>query len=271
MNIIFKKIFIAPLLLSLLSCNSPSNNQNTVILIKTTLGDIKIKLYDDTPIHRDNFIKLINSGFYEGVSFHRIIKDFMIQTGDPVTRTLSKTILPDSLNTYTIPAEIRPNHFHKKGALAAAREGNDINPYMRSSGTQFYIVQGVKFTDSELTEAEQRINNNIKQSIFSKFIKQTADSVKLTGKVIPESQIQQIASLKMFQFLTEYKDYKIPPEQRIIYKNTGGVPRLDATYTVFGEVIDGIDIIDRIASVPTDNKDKPFNDIKIIKIKIVKN
>ena len=113
-----------------------------LILMKTTLGDIKIKLYDETPLHRDNFIKLVNSGFYDGISFHRVINDFMIQAGDPLTRTVPISKTADTLNTYTIPAEFNRLHFHKKGALAAAREGNDVNPEMRSSGTQFYIVQG---------------------------------------------------------------------------------------------------------------------------------
>jgi peptidylprolyl isomerase len=270
MNIFLKKLLLLPVLLSVISCNTPGNNENTLISIKTSLGDIKIKLYDGTPLHRDNFIKLINTGFYDGVSFHRIIKDFMIQAGDPATKSGPVTNLPDSLNTYTIPAEFTMQYFHKKGALAAAREGNDVNPDMRSSGTQFYIVQGVKYTDENLVLAEQRINNNIKQGIFNKFIRATTDSVRLSGKTIPEGAVQEIASVRMFQFLANNKEFKIPEEQRNVYKSIGGVPRLDGTYTVFGEVIEGLDVVDKIAAVSTDSKDKPVNDIKIIKIKIVK-
>ena len=132
------------------------------------MGDIKIKLYDGTPVHRDNFIRLINSSFYDGISFHRIIKNFMIQAGDPLTKSASSKNFPDSLKTYTIPSEFDARYFHKKGALAAARQGNDVNPEMRSSGTQFYIVQGVKLTDNDLNEAENRINGNIK-SVFPLF------------------------------------------------------------------------------------------------------
>ncbi|MEI6048307.1 MAG: peptidylprolyl isomerase [Bacteroidota bacterium] len=271
MNILFRKVILAPVLLLSISCNAPLSNDKTVVLMKTTLGDIKIKLYDDTPIHRDNFIKLINSGFYDGISFHRIIKDFMIQAGDPATKSGPATNLPDSLNTYSIPAEFKSAYFHKKGALAAAREGNEINPEMRSSGTQFYIVQGIKYNDSGLIQAEQLINSNIKQGVFTKTLKQTVDSVKLTGITATDGEIQEIASLKMFQYLTDYKDYKIPAEQRNVYKNVGGVPRLDSTYTVFGEVIEGLYIIDKIAAVQTDSNDKPLNEIKIVKIKIVKN
>jgi peptidylprolyl isomerase len=270
MNKYFTKSLFLFSLAFFISCNAPGGNENTIVSIKTTMGEIKVKLYDGTPLHRDNFIKLVNSGFYDGISFHRIIKNFMIQAGDPSTRTGSSTKLPDSLNTYTIPAEFNRQYFHKKGALAAARQGNDVNPEMRSSGTQFYIVQGVKFNDDELNLAEQKINSNIKQGHFTSLLKETSDSVRLSGKSISEAEIQEIASVKMFNFLTGNTDYKIPEEQRIIYKTSGGTPRLDATYTVFGEVTEGLDIVDLIAEVKTDNSDKPVNEIKIIKMKILK-
>jgi peptidylprolyl isomerase len=271
MNTAIQKTIVLNMLLLLFSCSAPGGNENTTVSIKTTLGEIKIKLYDGTPIHRDNFIKLVNSGFYDGISFHRIIKDFMIQAGEPLTKSGPKTVVPDSLNTYTIPAEFNASYFHKKGALAAARQGNDVNPQMRSSGTQFYIVQGVKYSDEELNQAEKRINSNIKQSLFNRLLKESGDSVRMSGKTLSDSEIQEIASMKMFQYLTSHKDYKISDEQRSIYKSIGGTPRLDATYTVFGEVIEGLDVVDRIASVPTDRTDKPLNDVKIIKIKIIKN
>jgi peptidylprolyl isomerase len=269
MNMVFKKVLFLLILLFTISCNAPGGNENTVISIKTSLGDITIKLYDETPIHRDNFLKLINSGFFEGISFHRVIKDFMIQAGDPETKSGSKN-LPDSLKTYTIPAEFRPQYFHKKGALAAAREGNDVNPDMRSSGTQFYIVQGTKYSDDELNTAEQRINGNIKQALFNKIIKETTDSLKQNGKTTSDGEIQEIASVKMFQYLTDNKDFKIPAEQRVVYNSIGGTPRLDGTYTVFGEVTEGLDVVDRIAATATDSKDKPINDIRILKIKIIR-
>lgn len=250
---------------------SPTGNENSTVLIKTSLGDIKIKLYDSTPIHRDNFIHLVNSHFYDGISFHRIIKNFMIQTGDPETKSGSSKNMPDSIKTYTITAEFNNLYFHKKGALAAARQGDDVNPHKRSSGTQFYIVQGVKFSDDELNQVEQRINSNMKQGKFNTFMKATTDSVRMTGKEVTNAEIQQIASIKMFQFLSSYKDFKLSDDQRNIYKTSGGTPRLDGNYTVFGEVIEGLDIVDKIAEVPTDSNDKPLNEIKIIKIKIVKN
>jgi cyclophilin family peptidyl-prolyl cis-trans isomerase len=162
-------------------------------------------------------------------------------------------------------------YFHKRGALAAARQSNDVNPLMRSSGTQFYIVQGVKFSVDELNTAEQKINSNIKQSHFNTLIRETADSLRLSGKTMTDAEIQEIASIKMFQYLTEFKEYKMSEEQRNIYKTIGGTPRLDGTYTVFGEVTEGLDIVDKISAVPTDSGDRPLNDIKIIKVKIIKN
>ena len=234
------------------------------------MGDIKIKLYDGTPRYRDNFIKLINTGFYDGILFHRIIKNFMIQAGDPATRTGVVRNLPDSIKTYTIPAEFNNQYFHKKGALAAARQGNDVNPEMRSSGTQFYIVQGVILNDNDLNLAEQRINNNLKQALFSRLLKETADSVRLAQKTLSDAEIQEIASLKMYQYLADNKAYKLSEEQRNIYKTVGGTPLLDGTYTVFGEVIEGLNILDKIADVQTGVNDKPLNDIKIIRIKIIR-
>lgn len=269
MNLSFSKPVILLFIVLSVSCKTPAGNNNTYVSLKTSLGDITIKLYDSTPVHRDNFIRLVNSGFYDGISFHRIIKNFMIQAGDPATKSVQN--FPDSLKTYTLPAEFNPAYFHKKGALAAARQGDDVNPEMRSSGTQFYIVQGVKFTDEELDLAEQRINSSMKQRQFNGFLKQAADSARRTGKALSDGEIQEIASLKMFQFLTSYKDYKIPEEQRIVYKTLGGTPRLDGTYTVFGEVVKGLDIIDKIAEVQTDSNDKPVTPVKIIKMKIVKN
>jgi peptidylprolyl isomerase len=266
----FKKSLLLPFILILISCNTPEGSNNTKVLIKTSMGDIKIILYPDTPIHHDNFIKLINSGFYDGVLFHRIIKDFMIQTGDISTAPNKLKNLSDSLKNYTLPSEINRKYFHKRGALAAARLGNNLNPEMRSSGTQFYIVQGVKMTENELNLAEQHINNSLKQNLFYKIIKQTSDSVKLTGKSITDAEIQEIASGKMFQYLTTYDNYKFTEEQRTIYKSIGGTPLLDASYTVFGEVTEGLDVVDKISSVATDNKDKPLSEVKILKIKIEK-
>jgi peptidylprolyl isomerase len=269
MNKIVIRILIISVVLSAVSCSAPGGNENTVVLMKTTLGNIKLRLYNETPVHRDNFIRLVNSGFYDGISFHRVIKGFMIQAGDPSTRTVPIDKSDDSLNTYTIPPEFNRQFFHKKGALAAAREGNDVNPDMRSSGTNFYIIQGVKLTDDQLNQADQIINNNIKRALFNKFIHNFADSAVSSGTPLSDSDIQELASEKMFKYLVTEGNYKIPEVQRVAYKTLGGMPRLDGTYTVFGEVIDGLDVVDKIAAVKTDSTDKPLSDIKILKMKIL--
>ena len=263
------KLSLIILALLIQSCNSPaSNNKDVHVQIKTNLGDITVRLYDETPIHRDNFVKLVNSGFYDNVSFHRVIQNFMIQAGNPATKP-NANALPDSLNTYTIPAEFGAALFHKRGALAAARQGNEINPYMRSSGTQFYIVQGTKFTEEELNIVEQRINSQVRQAQFRIILKETADSVRAAGSTLTEAEIQDAASQKMFQYLTSTHEYTLTPEQRNAYMSVGGTPMLDATYTVFGEVMEGLAIVDRIAAETTDPTDKPVNNIVILKMTIV--
>ena len=270
MNTVAKRLCIPVFLLIVVACSTPRGSRGTVVSIKTTSGDIKVLLYDGTPIHRDNFIKLVNMGFYDGVSFHRVIKDFMIQAGDPTTRSGLTKEQMDTLNTDTIPAEFRLQYFHKKGALAAAREGNDVNPEMRSSGTQFYIVQGIKITDEELNNFQSKINSNIKQALFGKLIREVGDSARKSGTPLQEGEVQERASLKMFDYMSNHPDFKYTDDQKNTYRTIGGVPRLDQTYTVFGEVTEGLDIVDRIASVPTDQSDKPVTDVKIIKMKIVR-
>jgi len=141
---------------------------------------------------------------------------------------------------------------------------------MRSSGTQFYIVQGIVYDTAALSQEESRVNNNLKQAVFRKMIIETTDSVKATGSSLSEGEIQQIVSMKMFNFLSNNSDYSIPDDHKNVYTSIGGVPRLDGTYTVFGEVIEGLDVVDKIASESTDVTDKPLTDVKILKIKIVK-
>lgn len=269
MNKFYNHIFLSSVFILLFSCNAPGGNENTMISIKTSLGEIKILLYDGTPIHRDNFIKLVTSGAYDGVSFHRVIKDFMIQTGDLLTKSESLKSQSDTLNTYTLPAEFRSEYYHKKGAVAAARQGNNVNPAMRSSGTQFYIVQGIKHDREELTELAKKINNNIKQGLFSKLLKDLADSARLSGVPLQEAEIQERASFEMFKYLSSNEDFKYSDEQINTYISVGGTPRLDGTYTVFGEVIEGLDVVDNIAAVQTDSQDKPISAIRIIKMKII--
>lgn len=193
----------------------------------TTEGVIRLRLSDSTPIHRDNFLKLVKSNFYSNVSFHRVMPQFMIQAGDPNTRGDSLALQgkkKDSL--YTLPAEFKQSLFHKRGALAAARTPDEVNPLKASSGNQFYIVQGKVFTDAGLDSVE---------------------TYRLKGR-------------------------KLPVEHRAVYKSIGGAPHLDQNYSIFGEVISGMEVVDRIAAKPTSGRsggDKPLEEIKIKETRLV--
>jgi peptidyl-prolyl cis-trans isomerase B (cyclophilin B) len=207
-----KKLFtLALLLLSIAAFAKPPKNQ--YVRIKTSYGDCIIRLYNQTPLHRDNFIKLAKKGFYNGTLFHRVIQNFMIQGGDPDSKTAIPSLeLGDGDVGYTVPAEFRDSLFHKRGVLAAAR---DDNPKKASSGCQFYITEGKRFTDGKLD---------------------TLENTRLKGR-------------------------KIPAWQREWYKSVGGVPHLDQNYTVYGEVVSGIDMVDRIAAVKKDECDRPLADV----------
>ena len=233
--------------------------------IRTTEGNITVVLSDLTPLHRDNFIKLSESGFYDGVSFHRIIKDFMIQAGDSSTK-----IPPSTMADYTVPEEINDSLFHKRGALAAAREGDDVNPARNSSGTQFYIVQGKKYSDDELTKIEQRIDYNKRQALYQDALTELRASASTDSLPMTEDQIQQNAILKVYEKTEASGPYKMPEYRKEIYRTIGGAPFLDGAYTVFGEVISGMDILDAVGNSPTDINDKPKKDIRILKIKIIR-
>jgi Peptidyl-prolyl cis-trans isomerase (rotamase) - cyclophilin family len=198
-----KRLFLIALLFVGFAANA--QQPETVVVIKTNYGTIKAKLYNDTPLHRDNFIKLVNEGWFNKSPFHRVIKDFMIQGGQNADGRQDPG--------YTIPAEFRDNHFHKKGALAAARQADQVNPKKASSGSQFYIVQGRTYDEKTLSMFEQRM-----------------------GKVFSARQKQA-------------------------YQTVGGTPHLDGDYTVFGEVIEGLDIVDKIAAVQTGRMDVPVQPV----------
>jgi peptidylprolyl isomerase len=256
------------ILLLLTSCNHVPN-QDIYVSVKTSAGNIKLKLYNQTPLHRDNFIRLVNSHFYDGIPFHRVINGFMIQAGDESLKPGITSKLKDSLSILTVPSEFNSLFYHKKGALAAAREGNDVNPEMKSSATQFYIVQGKRLTIEQLGIAEQTINNNIRQANLQRFMHEVSDSSK-AGLNLSVAEIQERATLRLYEFLDRTGEHKISDEQRSVYTSAGGVPRLDGTYTVFGEVVEGLDVLDKIAAIKTDATDKPLTDVTILKMKIVR-
>jgi peptidyl-prolyl cis-trans isomerase B (cyclophilin B) len=199
-----------------------ASGKNPIVEFQTDKGKIRVRLYNETPKHRDNMLKLVKDGFYDGILFHRVIRDFMIQGGDPQSKNAPAGQMLGSGDVgYTVPAEFNPALFHKKGALSAARQGDQVNPEKRSSGCQFYLVQGRKWSDAELNSFEAQ------------------------------------------------RGSKFSPEQREAYKMLGGTPHLDGGYTVYGEVIQGLEIIDLIAAVKTAPGDRPVEDVKIVKAVIV--
>jgi cyclophilin family peptidyl-prolyl cis-trans isomerase len=270
MNIL--KLFAATLLLPLIliSCSGSANSENTFISVKTTHGDFQIKLYNETPLHRDNFIRLVNSAYYEGISFHRIIKEFMVQAGDISSKKGAAPAAIDSVADLSIASEFVPGLFHKRGALAAARQDNSINPEMKSSATHFYIVHGTMMSASEFSLQEQERDNNIRQGEFIRVFMHLSDSCKKAGLPLSQGEIQELALLRLYDMPDKVSMFKTTELQRNTYMSAGGVPRLDGTYTVFGEVSEGMETIDRIASVRTDSDDSPAEYIRILKMKIVK-
>lgn len=267
----FGKIFILFFIVCcVVACGATSNarKKGTIVLLETTMGNIKIRLYDETPIHRDNFIKLVNSGIYDDVLFHRIVQGFMIQTGDPTTKSDGA---PAGFDTEaTIPSEFNPSLFHKRGAVAAARYDSDINPELRSTISQFYIVQGKSYSDYRLNQIERTVNNNIRQSFFNMYMAQIADSSKNLAEPLFEAEIEMMAAMRWTEYFEANGSYTFTPEQRETYMKDGGAPSLDGTYTVFGEVIEGIDIVDKIAAIATNDDEEPMTDVRIKSAKIVK-
>lgn len=218
-----KNVFLVIFFAAALFCaaqNADNQSKNTpgatYVKIETSYGNMVVLLYNDTPLHRDNFINLVEKGYYDSLIFHRVIRNFMIQGGDPDSRSARPgQMLGNGSPGYTVPAEFRANRFHKKGALAAARQGDDVNPQRASSGSQFYIVQGNVLDD------------------------------------------------RMLQMFTDRYGKTFTDEQREAYKTIGGTPHLDGEYTVFGEVVDGLDIIDKIAAAECDRWDRPKTDIRM--------
>lgn len=247
------------------------------VLISTTVGDVKIKLYNETPKHRDNFIKLVKEGTYDSTLFHRVIRDFMVQGGDPESKKAGPGVMLGGGNVgYTLPAEINPKLFHKKGALAAARLPDNMNPKKESSGCQFYIVHGRIFSNPDLTAMEAQINNPIKQKLFGEIINRP-ENAGLKNRFMQNQQSRNQDSLTKLSQLIEplvQKEFEKQPhfayseEQRKAYTTVGGAPHLDGNYTVYGEVLEGLDVIDKIAITPV-SQERPVQDIRILKMTLI--
>lgn len=243
-----------------------------VVDIETSLGEIKIKLYDDTPLHRDNFLKLVREGYYDGVLFHRVIKDFMVQTGDPDSKTADSTaMLGGGSPDYTIEAEFRyPKHFHKYGALAAARTGDMVNPQRRSSGSQFYIVTGKKYMPQQLQAMAQRKLQSNLQKRFNELATQHRDSIIAMQQRGDTTALEALRQELIKQTEASVPMDSIPADVLEAYSTVGGTPHLDGEYTVFGEVIKGMDVVEKIQNAETGANDRPKQDIRIISMKIEK-
>jgi cyclophilin family peptidyl-prolyl cis-trans isomerase len=245
---------------------------DSIVQVSTEFGLIIVKLYNETPLHRDNFLKLVREGTLDSTLFHRVISNFMIQGGDVSSKRASAdAVLGNGDVGYTIPAEFNPKCYHKKGALAAARQGDNVNPLKASSGCQFYIVQGNKFASTDIDAMENRINQQNKQGLFQQIIMRP-ENESLKNRFIANQQTQNADSMQVLNSIAEaitnteaakLVPFKYSEEQRNIYSTLGGTPHLDGGYTVFGEVIDGLDVIDKIAAVEKGANDRPKKDIRM--------
>lgn len=266
------RFILSILILFTFSLSAFSQEKEALVLISTDLGNIKIKLYNETPKHRDNFLKLVDQGFYNGTIFHRVINEFMIQGGDPNSKTAEPgAALGNGGPGYTIPAEIEPQYFHKKGALAAARQGDNVNPKRESSGSQFYIVHGRKFAEVDLERMENRSDQGIKNGIFSKYIQQPENAqfkqqfmdAQRAGEQDKLNELISSIQPELDSLFDASDKFRYTPEQKEAYSTIGGSPHLDGQYTVFGEVVEGLDVIDKIAALSVDQRNRPQRDVKV--------
>ena len=253
--------------------NNMANDNATLVKIETTMGDITVKLYDETPKHKENFIKLVKEGVYDSTLFHRVIKNFMIQAGDPTSKTASAT---DTLGSgdvgYTIPAEFNPKFFHKRGVLAAARQGDDVNPNKESSGCQFYIVTGRKFSEAQMINMENQMNEARLDTVFQALARKHMKEIYKMRKANDMEGLMELQDSLENQARKEVAKepaLKFTPEQIKAYTTVGGAPHLDGSYTVFGEVVDAMNVVAEIETAKTNRQDRPTQDIRILKATVV--
>ncbi len=276
-----KILLICLAFIALTACNAGSkrqtnhhmeNEKRTLVKLETTMGNITVALYNETPKHRDNFIKLVKEGVYDSTLFHRVIKQFMIQAGDPDSKNASDTAMLGSGDVgYTIPAEFNPKFFHKKGVLAAARQGDDVNPEKASSGCQFYIVTGRKFTEPQLLGMENKINEQREETLFDSLARRHMKEIYKMRKAGDNAgllELQDTLEAQARELADKEEKFRFTPEQIKAYSTVGGAPHLDGSYTVFGEVTEGMEVVENIEIAKTNRADRPVENIRILKASI---
>lgn len=236
------------------------------VKIQTTLGDIVVRLYDETPLHRDNFLKLAKEGYYDGTLFHRVIKDFMIQGGDPDSKGApAAKQLGVGDPGYTLEAEIKPEFIHKRGALAAARQSDEVNPERRSSGSQFYIVWGQQYNEGQMRQLQKQLEMQQLQTVFNGLVNERRSEIMQMRRDRDRAGLQELQNELEALAHAEVKAHpaSLTEAQKQAYTTVGGTPHLDGQYTVFGEVVEGLDIVEKIQQTATGRGDRPKDDISM--------
>ena len=273
-----KLLILAALIMVFSACGagpkkSSDMEKRTQVKIETTMGEIIVELYNETPKHRDNFIKLAKEGVYDSTLFHRVIRQFMIQAGDPESKNAADTAQLGSGDVgYTIPAEFVPKFFHKKGALAAARMGDDVNPERESSGCQFYIVTGRKFRESQLLDMAGQKNNARMDTIFNQLARKHMKEIYKLRKANDQDGLlglQDSLEAQAYALYKEEEPFMFTPEQLTAYSTIGGAPHLDGAYTVFGQVVSGMETVEKIEGTKTGKADRPVENVRILKATVI--
>ena len=271
-------LILAALIMVFTACGAGSKKstdmeKRTQVKIETTMGEIIVELYNETPKHRDNFIKLAKEGVYDSTLFHRVIRQFMIQAGDPESKNAADTAQLGSGDVgYTIPAEFVPKFYHKKGALAAARMGDDVNPERASSGCQFYIVTGRKFRESQLLDMAGQKNNARMDTLFNQLARKHMKEIYKLRKANDQDgllELQDSLEAQAYALYKEEEPFMFTPEQVTSYTTIGGAPHLDGAYTVFGQVVSGMETVEKIEGTKTGKADRPVENVRILKATVL--
>ena len=271
-------LILAALIMVFTACGAGSKKstdmeKRTQVKIETTMGEIVVELYNETPKHRDNFIKLAKEGVYDSTLFHRVIRQFMIQAGDPESKNAADTAQLGSGDVgYTIPAEFVPKFFHKKGALAAARMGDDVNPERASSGCQFYIVTGRKFREAQLLDMAGQKNNARMDTLFNQLARKHMKEIYKLRKANDQDgllELQDSLEAQAYALYKEEEPFMFTPEQIASYTTIGGAPHLDGSYTVFGQVVSGMETVEKIEGTKTGKADRPVENVRILKATVL--